>query len=177
MEALECILTRRSVRKFVPNKNIDKNILEEILRAAQYAPSAHNKQEWEFIVIEDKKVIDGMSKYQPWLSFAKDASAVIVACSDLEAAFHDFAEGWSFSDIDCALSVQNLMLAAHAKGLGTCFCASAPIPRVMDGLQEDLNLPDRIRPVGIIAIGYPEGEIKQPVKDRYKSEKVHWGEW
>ena len=102
MDALECILTRRSVRQFDSNKKITHSEIEELLKAASYAPSAHNKQPWQFLVIEDKEIIKGFRQIQPWTSFAKDASCVIIICADTEVAFHREKEDeqWSFADID-----------------------------------------------------------------------------
>lgn len=178
MDALECILTRRSVRRFDSAKKITHSEIEELLKAASYAPSAHNKQPWCFLVIEDKEVIKGFRQIQPWTSFAKDASCVIIICADTDVAFHREKEDeqWSFADIDCSLAAQNLLLACHAKGLGACFCGVAPMPTVMNALKKHLNLPENIRPLTIIPVGYPLEEPKQP-DNRYNPDKVHWEKW
>ena len=83
MDLYEGILTRRSVRQFDTSKTLSKQDLEEIIKAAQYAPSAHNKQPWSFLVITDKTVMADLRKIQPWTSFAKDAAAVVlvIVCS------------------------------------------------------------------------------------------------
>ena len=178
MDTLECILTRRSVRRFDNTKQISHSDIEELLKAASYAPSAHNKQPWHFVVIEDKEVIKGFRQIQPWTSFAKDASCVIVICADMEVAFHREKEGeqWSFADIDCSLAAQNLLLACHAKGFGACFCGVAPMPAVMEGVKQYLDLPENIRPLTIIPVGCPLEEPKQP-DNRYNTDKVHWEQW
>jgi len=178
MDLLEGILTRRSVRQYEPEKKISRQDIEEILRAASYAPSAHNKQPWEFIVIDDAEIMAGFRAVQPWTSFAKNASCVIVVCGNTEEAFHRQKEGedWNFADVDCALAAQNLLLACHAKGLGACFCGAAPMPLIIEGVQKYLNLPAHIRPLAIIPVGYPAETPKQP-EDRYNLAKVHWQKW
>lgn len=178
MDLLNSIMTRRSVRQFDTSKEIAKQDLEEIIKVAQFAPSAHNKQPWEFLVVTDKEVMGELRKIQPWTSFAKDASAVVLVCGDIDVAFsrNKDDEVWNYSDIDCALAVENLMLAAHAKGIGSCFCGAAPMPKVIAGLQEMFALPDSIRPLSIVVLGYPKEEPKQPT-DRFKAEKIHWGKW
>ena len=88
MELLEGLLTRRSVRQFAADKKVSKKDIEEILKAASYAPSAHNKQPWEFVVIEDPEKRAGFRSVQPWTSFAKNASCVIVVCGNTDETFH-----------------------------------------------------------------------------------------
>lgn len=178
MDLLEGILTRRSVRQFDTSKTLNKQDLEEIIKAAQYAPSAHNKQPWAFLVVTDKEVMTDLRKVQPWTSFAKDAAAVVLVCGNTDESFsrHKEGESWDYADIDCALAVENLMLAAHAKGIGSCFCGAAPMPKVIDGLREMFSLPENIRPLSIVVLGYPLETPKQPA-ERFKAEKIHWGKW
>lgn len=175
MDTLECIVTRRSVRKF-NDKPVSKEDIQTIIKSAQYAPSAHNKQPWEFVVVDDKIFLEGLPRYQKWTAFAKDAPLAIIVCGDKNQASHNDELGQSFVDIDCAIATQNMMLSAHALGLGTCFCAAAPIDGIMEGLKEDLNLPEHIRPIAIIVVGHPLMEAKQP-DNRYNEEKIHWGQW
>jgi nitroreductase len=178
MELYEGLLTRRSVRLFDPDKKVSRQDLNDILRAACYAPSAHNLQPWEFVVIEDDEKKAGFRSVQPWTSFAKNASYVIVVCGDTNQAFHREKEDerWDYADIDCALATQNLLLACHAKGIGACFCGASPMPMVIEGVKRYLNLPENIRPVAIVPIGYPLETPKQP-PERLIPEKIHWEVW
>ena len=178
MELMEGLLTRRSVRQYDPAKKIDKETICELIKAAQYAPTAHNKQPWEFLVVEDKEIQAHLRHIQRWTSFAKDAALVIFVCGDTDQSFsrHKDNESWSFIDVDCALATQNLLLAAHSKGIGTCYCGAAPMQRVVEDLKEYLHLPENIRPFAIVTLGYPLEEPKQP-EGRYKPEKIHWGKW
>lgn len=177
MELMEGLLTRRSIRKY-QDKKIDKAVIEEIIKAAQYSPTAHNKQPWEFLVIDDKEFLANLRHIQHWTSFAKDAACVVIVCGDVEKSFNRNKEDekWSFIDVDCAIATQSLMLAAWAHGIGTCYCGAAPMQRVVDALREKLNLPENIRPFAIVPMGYPAETPKQP-DDRYKPEKIHWGQW
>jgi len=173
MELYEGLLTRRSIRKYNPDKKLTKEQILELIRAASYAPSAHNKQPWHFLVIEDKEVLQGMRAIQPWTSFAKDAACVIMVCADEEETFHREKEGWNYAQIDGSLAAQNLLLACHAKGLGACFCGAAPMPMVVNSLKEKFNMPETMLPIAIVTIGYPEEEPKTP-HDRLNLDKVHW---
>ena len=152
--------------------------IKEIIKAAQHSPTAHNKQPWEFLVIDDREFLANLRHIQRWTSFAKDADCVVIVCGDIEKSFNRNKEDekWSFIDVDCAIATQSLMLAAWAKGIGTCYCGAAPMQRVVDSLREHLNLPDNIRPFAIVTMGYPAETPKQP-DDRYKEEKIHWGQW
>lgn len=173
MELYEGLLTRRSIRKYNPDKKLTKEQILELIRAASYAPSAHNKQPWHFLVIEDKETMRTLRAVQPWTTFAKDASVVIVVCADMEETFHREKEGWNYAQIDGALAAQNLLLACHAKGLGACFCGAAPMPMVIENLRKKFNMPENILPIAIVPIGFPEETPKEP-EDRLNLEKVHW---
>lgn len=177
MELMEGLLTRRSIRKY-QNKPIDKETIQEIIKAAQHSPTAHNRQPWEFLVIDDREILANLRHIQRWTSFAKDAACVILVCGDIEKSFNRNKEDekWSFIDVDCAIATENLLLAAWAKGIGTCYCGAAPMQKVVDALKEYLNLPDNIRPFAIVTMGYPDETPKQP-EDRYKPEKIHWDKW
>ena len=140
MELYEGLLSRRSIRKYNPDKTLTKDEIYELIRAASYAPSAHNKQPWHFLVVDNKEVLAGLRAFQPWTSFAKDAACAIIVCSDEEETFNRPKEGWNFAQIDGALAAQNLLLACHAKGLGACFCGAAPMPAVVENLREKFNM-------------------------------------
>lgn len=177
MDLMEGLLTRRSIRKY-QDKPIDKNTLEEIIKAAQYSPTAHNRQPWEFLVVDDKEVLANLRHIQRWTSFAKDAACVIFVCGDVDRSFNRDKEDekWSFIDVDCAIATENLMLAAWSKGIGTCYCGAAPMQKVVDTLKDYLKLPENIRPFAIVPMGYPAEDPKQP-EDRYNPDKIHWGKW
>lgn len=173
MELYEGLLTRRSIRKYNPDKTLTKDEILSLIRAASYAPSAHNKQPWHFLVLQDKEVLRTLRLIQPWTSFAKDAACVVVVCADMEETFNRPKEGWNYAEIDGALAAENLLLACHAKGLGACFCGAAPMPLVIENLRKKFNMPETMLPVAIVVIGYPEEEPKQP-EDRLNPDKVHW---
>ena len=173
MELYEGLLTRRSIRKYNPEKTLTKEEILELIRAASYAPSAHNKQPWHFLVVENKDILKNLRSIQPWTSFAKDASCAIIVCADTLETFNRPKEGWDFAQIDGALAAQNLLLACHAKGLGACFCGAAPMPMVVSALREMFNMPETMLPIAIVTVGYPEEEPKIP-QDRLNKEKVHW---
>lgn len=178
MELLEGLKTRRSVRQYDTTKKIPHEDIEKILEAASYGPSAHNKQPWEFLVIEDAETLASLRSIQPWTSFAKNASCAVIVCSNTDEAFHRDKENekWSYADVDGTIAAYGVLLAAHALGYGACFCGAAPMPLIIENIQKSLNIPANMRPVAIIPMGVPAETPKQP-SDRYHQEKVHWGKW
>ncbi len=178
MELLDGLKTRRSVRQYDVTKKIPHSDIEKILEAASYGPSAHNKQPWEFLVIEDVETLASLRSIQPWTSFAKNASCAIIVCSDTDVSFHRDKENekWSYADVDGTIAAYGVLLAAHALGYGACFCGAAPMPLIIENLQKALNIPEQMRPIAIIPMGVPTENPKQP-KDRYHPEKIHWEKW
>ena len=158
MDLLEGLKTRRSVRMYDTTKKIPHEDIEKILEAVSYSPSAHNKQ--------------------PWTSFAKNASCAIIVCSNTDESFHRDKENekWSYADVDGTIAAYGVLLAAHALGYGACFCGAAPMPLIIENLQEKLHIPANMRPIAIIPMGVPAEEPKQPAS-RYNPDKVHWEKW
>lgn len=87
MDLMEGLLTRRSVRQYDADRKVSREDIEEILKAASYAPSAHNKQPWEFLVIEDPAVMAGFRSVQPWTSFAKTLHVLLLSAAILTKLF------------------------------------------------------------------------------------------
>ncbi|MFC1899079.1 nitroreductase family protein [Chloroflexota bacterium] len=168
MDVMEAIFTRRSIRRYTNEVVSDKQITE-LLKAAMAAPSAGNRQPWHFVVIKDHKVIDEIPKYHNYASMLPQASVVIVVCSDSTME----RSGLGFED--CSAATQNILLAAHAMGLGAVWLGISVPGAQMDPTQELLGIPENIKPVSIISVGYP-AETK-PRKDCYQSERVHGNKW
>jgi len=81
MDAMEDIMSRRSVRRYKKDP-VPDDVVEEILKAAMNAPSAGNEQPWHFVVIKDKKLLEGISKIHPTATYTKDAALAILVCAD-----------------------------------------------------------------------------------------------
>jgi nitroreductase len=128
MDTIEAILTRRSYRKYNSNPVTEENI-NIILRAGMHAPSAGNQQPWHFVVIKERKILDKVPSVHPYAEMLKTAQAAVLVCCDLELEKH---KGMFVQD--CAAATQNMLLAAHALGLGTCWLGVYPRQDRMDGL-------------------------------------------
>lgn len=168
MELREGLLTRRSVRQFIPGKTVSEQDMEDILRCAMFAPSARNCQPWEFIVISDKGICKKITEIHPYCSFLTDAGTAVVVCGNLnEQMADDYWVG------DCAAAAENLLLACHSKGLGACWCGIYPNKERMPAFEKLFKLPPHIKPLALIVIGYPERESKQP-DNRFRPSKIHY---
>ncbi|MFA6119164.1 MAG: nitroreductase family protein [Parachlamydiales bacterium] len=166
METMQAILTRRSIRKFKSDK-VPKNIVDEILHAAMHAPSANNQQPWQFIVIEDRKILEDISKIHPYAGMCRTAAMAILVCADLK--LEKSKDMWL---LDCAAATQNILLSSHDKGLGSVWVGIYFRKDHMDNFKKLFKLPDNIIPISLIPIGYPD-EQKKP-EDRFIKERVHY---
>src|SRR5450756_3011637 len=104
MDALEAIQTRRSVRRYV-TRQIDDEIVEQLLSAAMSAPSAANEQPWEFIVIKDREMLDGIPAFSPYARMTTHAPLGILVCADTRNLI---APGFWVQD--CSAATQNLLI-------------------------------------------------------------------
>ena len=169
MEALEAILTRRSIRTYKDEPVSDETI-GTLLQAAMASPSAGNQQPWAFVVIRDRAVLDTIPAVHPYAPMAAGAPLAIVVCGDpSREKYKDF---WVQ---DCAASTQNLLLAAHASGLGAVWCGVHPAEERVTAMRELLGLPAHVIPLSLVVLGIPE-EAKGPA-DRFDASRVHYDRW
>ena len=169
MEAMEAILSRRSIRKYTEQPVTDE-VIKELLEAAMSAPSAGNEQAWQFVVIKDRGILDQIPKYHPYSRMVKQASVVILVCGDLKSEKH---KGYWVQD--CSAATENLLIAVEAKGLGAVWLGVYPREDRVNGLRELLGLPEHVVPLSLIPIGY-KGEEKPPA-NRYDPSRVHRDRW
>jgi nitroreductase len=152
MEILEIIKKRRSIRKFL-SKPISEKVIDELIKALIWAPSAGNLQSRKFYFVFNQKIKEDLveASRDHW-SFIAKAPLVIVGCADYKTAEYYGEKGKNiFSICDVALSVQNLMLLAYSEGLGSVWVGAFDEEKV----TEILNLPENLRPIAIIPVGYP----------------------
>ncbi len=169
MDAMQAILSRRSIRKYASQPVSDATV-EELLRAAMAAPSAGNQQPWHFVVIRDRQILAQIPEVHPHSSMVPSAQLTILVCGDLQREKH--AGYWVQ---DCSAATQNLLLAAHAKGLGAVWLGVYPREARMAGLRKMMGLPAHIIPLALIPIGYPEED--KPPAARYDPSRVHQDGW
>ncbi|MEW6109356.1 MAG: nitroreductase family protein [Nitrospirota bacterium] len=167
---MEAIFSRRSIRKYT-SALISKETVNEILEAAMSAPSAGNEQPWHFVIINERNILDEIPSFHPHSLMIKEVSTAILVCGDLQMEKH---KGYWVQD--CSAATENLLLAAHAKGLGAVWLGVYPRDERVAGLRKLLSIPRYIIPFSLIPLGYP-AETKPPRPDRYNESRIHYNRW
>jgi len=169
--AIENIMTRTSIRQY-KDQPVEQEKIDVMLKAAMAAPSAVNLQPWHFIVITDKKTIDLLSGKQP-----TNAPLLIAMCGDTDKTTMPDGKGKlpDFWVQDVSAATQNLLLAAHALGLGAVWTAVYPVMERTAEVANVLNCPSNIVPVAVVRIGYPD-ESPEP-KNKFKEENISYNKF
>lgn len=166
MNFLELVKTRYSVRSF-SDKDVEQNKIKHILEAARYAPSACNFQPCLFIVIEDKQTRFLFSEVYDKKWFL-EAPVIIAVCCDRSKSWKR-KDRKDFGDIDAAIAMDHLTLAAAEQGLGSCWIGAFNEQKA----RELLKLPEYIEPIAFTPIGYPN--CPGPEKQRKKLQETVYG--
>jgi nitroreductase len=156
MDVRKAIKTRRSVRSYskIP---VSRAALRRVLEAGRLAPSAANRQPWCFIVVEEKSVREVIAQTGRFASFLAESPLVIVGCGDIKTS-----PKWHVVDVTIAL--ENMVIAATAEGLGTCWIGSFDQTKV----KELLKIPEGYAVIALLAIGYPKKAPLTPTAKRRK---------
>ena len=154
MNVFECILERRSIRSF-KDKEIPDELLNGILEAGRWAPSAVNRQPWEFIIIRDKEIFKEIAHHARYGRFISQAPLAVAVVTDPASRWHI---------IDGSSAVQNMALAAWEMGIGTCWIGSLD----RDEVKKILGIPDDRHLLTVLPFGYP-AEIGQSRRKELKS--------
>ena len=168
-ERLELLLTRRSIRNYTEEDVSDEDV-ERILRAAMTAPSAGNQQPWHFVVIRDRGTMERIMEVHPYSGMLSQAPVCIAVLAELEQEHHP-----GYWVQDCSAATENMLLAAHAIGLGAVWLGVHPRQDREDGIREILGLPDGVECLALVSIGHP-AEHKPPAR-RYAESRVHRETW
>lgn len=169
MDAIETLITRRSIRKYT-TAEVSEQDIHIILEAAMQSPSAFDERPWHFVIIKDKILLENLAENMPHCEMLKEAQIGILICGD--KSVEKFPGFWIQ---DCSACAENILLAAHAMGLGAVWIGVYPVQERMDTLSKTLNVPKNITPFALISIGYPD-EVLEP-DNRYDKDKVHINTW
>lgn len=170
---LNAIKKRRSYRKFKKN-DLDKEKLDTILLSAMSAPSAYHRNPWHFIVVKNEEIRMKLSRATNYANFAKDAPAIIVICGD-----EPKSDRWIE---DCAIAGAHIYLETTNQKLGTCMIQILGMV-TPDGqgseeyVKKLLNIPDTIRVLVMMPIGYPDEKLEEHDESKFAKEKVHDEKW
>lgn len=169
MDAMEAILSRRSIRSYT-QQAVSEQLIEELLKAGMSAPSAGNEQPWQFIVINDRQILDEIPNHHPYAQMLIEAPVAIMVCGDLELEKH---KGYWVQD--CCAAAQNILIAVQAKGLGAVWLGVYPREDRVKAMRKLLSIPEQIIPLAVIAIGYPAEQ--KPPANRYDISRIHSNRW
>jgi len=158
MDVWECIKTRRSVRNFL-NRPVNEDQITQILEAGTYAPSSGNVQNWEFIIVKDKKrkkEIATACLGQNWMTLAP---VLIIVCSKkdrIQLLYGKKSEKFHLENV--AACIQNMLLMTHNLGLASCWVGAMD----EDAIKEILSLPESVDPIAILPVGYAAEKTPAP---------------
>lgn len=163
MNIYEAIEKRRSVRNYKQDLVLEES-LKRILEVGRLAPSAHNAQEYKFVVVKDVKKREDLAKAAAGQRFIAEAPVIIVAVA-LNPE-HLLSSGVPAYALDLAIALDHMTLAAVEENLGTCWIGAFN----QDGVKKVLNVPDQYKVVALLPIGYPD-DSPSP-KSRKKLEEL-----
>lgn len=171
---LDNIAERKSVRSYT-SEPVPDEMIEQLLRAAMAAPTAMNRQPWEFVVLKDREALDNLAGKLRHAKMLSQAPLAIVVCAETMITLADGTQVENnFWEHDASAATQNILLAAEAMGLGAVWTAASDGERSAI-VKETLGIPGTIKPLCVIPIGFPAGD-EQP-KDKWKPEKIHYNKW
>jgi nitroreductase len=166
---MEVIYRRRSIRKF-RNEPVSRQAFEAVIRAGMNAPSAGNQQPWQFVIIDERSLLERITEIHPYAQMLHEAPAAILVCGDLKLEKH---EGYWVQD--CSAAVENMLLEIVDQGLGGVWLGVFPREERVAGIRELLGIPDGIVPFALIALGHPAEE--KGLKNEYHGERIRYNHW
>ena len=180
--ALDVIMTRTSIRSYTGDP-VSQEQLETILKAGMAAPTAMNGQPWRFVVVTDKETINNVFASGFRGEMFTQAGAVIVVCGQSTQMRKPFGQPDApeteqpnmFWYEDCSAAAENILLAAHALGLGAVWTAGYPAQERIVPIAQALGIPANVIPLCIIPVGVP-AENPEP-KDKWNPDNIHWNKW
>lgn len=160
MEAIEALKSRRSIRTYA-DQPVGRKIIEEIVDCARVAPTAMNDQPWDFVVITGKENLAGIPPMLGHAEYIANAAfAVLVLARETQYAVED-----------CCAATENLLIAAAAHGLGSCWVAGTQQPYAPK-VAEAFGAPQDRKLIAIISFGYPAE--KPEIEKRSLADVLHW---
>lgn len=165
--ALSVIYNRKSVRSFIKDRPVSEEDIQALIKAGMSAPSGKDTRPWEFVIINDRAILDKMAEELPTAKMLSQAPMAIVVCGDTIRS--------SYWYLDCSAATENILLAAEAMELGGVWTAAYPYRDRMATVIKHTNMPAQVLPLVVIPIGYPMGN--HSVKDKYDEKKIHMNKW
>jgi len=166
-ELIQTIFARRSIRRYTAEPVSEADI-KTLLEAAMAAPSASNLKPWHFVVVTERRTLDGLAEAHPYGKMLFEAPLCIAVCGDPAISERYWVQ-------DCSAAAENLLLAATALGLGAVWLGVYPNEERVAAMRQVLGIPETIVPLNLISIGHPMEE-KEP-RTQYDESRVHRERW
>lgn len=170
MTVEDAVKKRCSVRSY-SGKPVEEEKIKELLEAARLAPSAGNRQEWRFVVVTDEHSRKELASAAAGQMFVGEAPCVIACCADTD--FHKMTCGQLTYPIDVSIAIDHITLRAVELGLGTCWIGAF----YEEEVKKILNIPEKIRVVELLTLGYPESVAQRPKKRLALEQVVFYEKW
>ena len=167
MDSLKLLKSRRSIRKY-KNTPVEEEKIQKCLEAAQWAPSASNKQPWEFMIVTNDEIRQKFGQIHPYGKFLAESPVVFIPLTNpsIHADYHQS---------DTSLATLQFMIQAHSLGLGTCWAGVINRPDLERKIKEMLNIPNPLRVLALVAVGYPDHQRES--KRKSLESLIHYEEY
>ena len=165
MDVKEAVLKRRSVRSF-KDREVSRETLEDIMESVRMAPSASNRQDWEFVLVDDHSLKEKLYRAANGQAFVREAPVVVAGvATDPDEVM---SCGVNPGVVDLSIALDHLTLRAAEEGLGTCWIGAFDQEKTKD----ILNIPDEYKVISLMPLGYPKSELEPKDKTRKDLEEV-----
>jgi nitroreductase len=171
MDTITAIMTRRSIRDYTSHP-VPEELVKLLVEAGMCAPSAFGERSSNFIVINDRKILDAIYQLNTKSLQIKKATVAIIVCGDTDK---EKFPGKGYWQLDGAVAAENILLAAHSVGLGAVWTAIYPYEDRMAAVKKLLDMPETVQPLCIIPIGYPAE--KKFRENRFDPARFHQNKW
>lgn len=166
---MNALFNRKSIRQYRDIEVEDKKI-EKLLKAGMQAPSAHNTQPWEFIVVQDPIAIEKIALMSKYASPAHNSPCCIITLCNMNNVKDKKTEDWIQQDMSAC--TENILIQAVEEDLGAVWLGTYPDEERSNYLKELFNVPEHIIPFSVIVVGYPKD--KYEAEDRFDETKIHY---
>ncbi len=165
------IFRRRSIRKY-QDKLVEQDKIDRLLRAAMQAPSAKNQQPWEFIVVNDREILNTLSNVSPHSKMLSSAPLAFILLGNKDTM--KVPEKWQQ---DLAAANQNMLIEAVSLELGAVWLGIAPDIERVNFIKEVFALPSNIEPFSVVVVGYPDSSQENKFIDRFDPSKIKYNKY
>lgn len=167
---MNAIFKRQSIRQYT-DEPVTEQDLHDLLHAGMSAPTANNARPWQFILVTDKNLLAKLPM-DDYTKAVTGAQAAIVVCGDNTK---DKYTNGALNVIDCSAAIENILVEAADKGLGSVYYAAYPMDHRVNHIREVFSLPENIVPYAVLPIGWPKNPLEE--KDRFDETMVHVNRW